>query len=310
MVMENTNPAAAYAHSGTAITLTLKVNETFTGDIYKQIDGVVDHSSGTGSTVEPTTAGVSVSGRKLTVTPAAPGTLNLTLVSGDGTVRTPLQLVASGVPATITTQPQAIAMYQEGAKLEVLGAVVANAVTTVWQKRAADGTTWADTALTGPTISKASGVAADAGQYRLKVVGTDGVPVYSTEVKVGNLYLVIVADLNGNAGTDKVTQAADRYHYTANVIAGQHYYTARLWNVATGAAVVPADWGLTATRVQAAWTTTDATVVPISNVVPATPPLATSGQMRSDIVSPVSGKTATVTATFGNLKSEVLFTVP
>lgn len=213
-------------------------------------------------------------------------------------------------PARITNQPPAVAMYQEGGLLEVLGAVVADAVTTIWQKRNADGTTWADTALTGATISKASGVAADAGQYRIKATGTDGVPVYSNEVKIGNLYIVVVADLNGNTGTDKVTQAADRYHYTAAVIAGQHYYTARLWNVATGAVVVPADWGLTQTRLPANWTTTDASVLPISAVVPATPPTSTSGQMRSDITAPVSGKTATVTATYGNLKSEVLFTVP
>lgn len=253
-----------------------------------------------GTTVKDQTgSGTSVSYSTVDGTDAA-GAYVLTVTDAEGKSLTATTTMAAAMK--ITAQPGPYSLFQEGGKMDITGAAVQGANSLSWQKLAADGTTWADTGITTAAFSKATAAAADAGQYRLKATNSR-TTIYSNQVKAGNVCLRLVADINGNGNPDTLAPDGDRIHYKGALLQGQHYYSARLADGVTGNDVVPADWGFTTARMVATWATSNAALLPVSSV-------AANGQLLSNIPAPASGATATLTATFGNLKSEAKLTAP
>lgn len=201
-------------------------------------------------------------------------------------------------PAKITVQPVAFALFQENGLLEIGGAAVQDAKSTVWQLKAADGT-WKDTAFTSVKLSW-PGAFGDDSTYRLKVTGEDGKPVYSNEVPVYNVYLRIQDD-TAPAAAIKV----DNTHYTWTTAQGGKYVGALYFRTKDNSSFTPP--GATGGRAAVTWATNNQTVAPVTGTgAPGSGNVQASGQWRPAMVS--AGK-ATVTAAVGNLKSTVEITV-
>ena len=193
-------------------------------------------------------------------------------------------------PPVITAQPQSQVLYQVGGPLKINGAAVTGYTSLQWQ-RLSNGN-WIDfTGQTGLNFNAAT-VGNVPGQYRLKALNGNSAPAYSNEVQVISAYLSIVSDMSSNTGPDAVTKGANNQTYTGALLKGQRYYSARIIYAADGS-----DQG----RAVASWTTSASAVAPISNVT-------ATGQLRSDISTDPTGKSATITATYGLLTSTLKLT--
>lgn len=193
-----------------------------------------------------------------------------------------------------SAQPQTQSLYQESGMLTITGAAVSPATAYQWQ-RSADGSTWADVAgQTAVNLSIANATNATA-TYRLKAINGGSV-AYSNSVDVVSVYLRIQNDAsaaNGSSlGTTKVTNTT----YTHSAAGGTRYWSAFYTRFSDDSAFTPN--GLSTARAVAAWSTTNAAVVPVT-------PVSATGQ----VTSVTKTGSATITAAIGNLSSSLACTI-
>lgn len=199
-------------------------------------------------------------------------------------------------PPTFTAQPQAQALYQEGGKLEILGAATDNATAYQWQKQNSDQS-WGDiTGRTGASITVSSADTSWQGKLRLKAVNNDSAPAYSNVVDVVNVYLLIDNDVGATNDPAKVSDT--QYNWTTTAAGGAKYVSAFYCRADDDTRFTPN--GLSTARAVATWATDNQTVAPVnaSNVTAA-------GQWKPTLTA----GTANATASIGNLQSKVSITV-
>lgn len=217
---------------------------------------------------------------------------------------------------TFIAQPNAINLYQRGAKVEILGADSADATAYQWQKQNSDGS-WGDVpGRTGKTLTAATADASYAGVYRLKAVNGKSDPAYSSLARVYDCFLFMQTDGGNDPATTGVLPGANKQTWTDDGPAGARYYSAYLRfmvdQVLPDGTTVTADTnmttaqlaplGFTTGRMRAAWVTSNATVAPIISVATTGP----IGQLTTNLKT----GSAALTATFGNLSSVINVAVP
>lgn len=230
----------------------------------------------------------------------------------------PMGFVAAAAPVkpaapTFSAQPTAYNLYQQGGKLEVLGADSADATAYQWQKQNGDGS-WGDVPnRTGKTITVATADASFAGVYRLKAVNGTSDPAYSALAYVYDCFLFVQNDSSSDPAGPGVLPGSDKYHWIDDGPAGARYFSGFLrftqdqalpdgTMIQAGTVISNANIakiGFTTGRMVCAWATTNAAVAPATGV-------SATGQLPTNIKT----GSAVLTATFRNLKSELAVTVP
>lgn len=198
-----------------------------------------------------------------------------------------------------SVQPNPDVLYQLAGKVESAGAAATPTTAWQWQKKSAGGT-WADLpSQTNPTLTIASGTAADEGTYRLMAVNGPA-STASEEVTTYNVYLLLKNDINGQSTPTK----NDNQHYTWATNVGGRYIGAYYY---TQKDDQPFNYPKTSSgRSAATWSSSNNNVAPITGTgAPGSGNVTAAGQYNPTLKQ---GQ-ATVVATFRNLRSEMALTV-
>lgn len=180
--------------------------------------------------------------------------------------------------------------------MDIKGAVVQDAVSLVWQRK--DQQAWTDTQFKTADLSWSAATGDDV-IYRLKAIGEDGQAVYSNEVTAYNVYLKLQDD---TAPTAAIKNSNTSYSWATG--AGGKYVGALFFKRKDDSTFTPP--GAAGGRALATWATSNQTVAPVTGTgQPGSGNVQASGQWRPALTA----GTATVTATYGNLKSTLAITV-
>lgn len=191
-------------------------------------------------------------------------------------------------------QPVAQVLFQEGGALQITGIVVRNATSYQWQK-STNGTTFTDVSgQTTPDLSMTN-VTGGTVTYRLKATNDKG-SSYSIPVQAASVYMIIQNDASPTDGSSIGTTKTSNTTYTHTASAGTRYFSAFYRNFSDNSAFTPL--GAATARALVTWSTTNATVAPVSNV-----------NSFSQNTCKTTAGSATLTAAIGNLSSTLACTI-
>lgn len=191
-------------------------------------------------------------------------------------------------------QPPAQVLFQESGALHITGAVVRNALSYQWQK-STNGTTFSDVADQTSVNLSLTNVTGGTATYRLKVTNDKG-SSYSIPVQAASVYMIIQNDASPTDGSGVGTTKTSNTTYTHSASAGTRYFSAFYRNFSDNSAFTPL--GATTARALVTWTTSNATVAPVSNV-----------NSFSQNTCKTTAGSAVLTASIGDLSSTLSLTI-
>ncbi|AWN06224.1 hypothetical protein [Erwinia phage phiEaP8] len=191
-----------------------------------------------------------------------------------------------------SAQPVVQALYQVGGPFRITGAAASPATGFQWQKQNADNT-WSDVAGQNKAQLSKTGVVADQGTYRLKVINGDKT-AYSNTVDVVNVYVKYQNDI-GNQSQQVVK--VNNQTYTFDAPSGTRYLGIFYMRYDNDTNFIPAN--ASGSRfANGFWSSTDTSVAPLPSSNPA-----------QQNVANLRPGTATYTVTDGILTSTLKVTI-